>query len=158
MPQDFARSESDHDPADSGFNEGWRSSHGLTGEQVDEAFRHGFDARDRFAERPFREVSEYLRESWVASGRTAHWDDVADIVRGGYERYKGAGLNYAADPGTEAIDRFQLRTSGGSVTGGGRLGDESHLGAAEPVSEESDTSAAERDAEARKGGTGESED
>lgn len=70
-----------------GFQRRWREARHLSGEQVDRAFRHGFDARDRFADRPFREVADYLRESWSGMAPETAWSDVADIVRSGYERH-----------------------------------------------------------------------
>jgi hypothetical protein len=103
------------------FQRRWVEARHLTGAQVDAAWRHGFDARDRFADRPFHEVRAWLQESWRGMGEPAAWAEVEDIVRSGYERYRGAGFGPSTDPGTEALGRFGPRTEGGSVLGGGTL-------------------------------------
>lgn len=102
--------------------------------QVRAAFRHGFDSRDRFAERTFDEVSAELRESWNGMGPPAPWGDVSDLVRSGYDYAGGTGAS-AELSAAEALTHFARRTIGGS-TKGGTIGDQSELGAAEPVSEE----------------------
>jgi hypothetical protein len=123
------------DGQDPRFQERWLKARDLTGDQVERAFRHGFDARDRFAERPFREVEEYLRQSWEGMDPSAPWDQVSDIVRSGYERYLGGmGAGPAALPQSEALERFPHRTQGGSTLGG-VVGERPFLGAAEPVSD-----------------------
>ncbi len=109
------------------FQRRWAEARHLTGEQVDTAWRHGFDARDRFADRPFDEVRAWLQESWRGMGEPAPWGEVEDLVRSGYERYQGAGFGLT-DPATEAIGRFRRHTEGGSVTGGGTLGERPQQG------------------------------
>ncbi len=115
----------DFDPE---FQRHWIEARHLTGTQVDAAWRHGFDARDRFADRPFDEVCAWLRDSWRAMGEPAPWLEVEDIVRSGYERYKGAGFGASTDPATEALGRFQQHTEGGSDLGGAPLGDSAQQG------------------------------
>ncbi len=110
------------------FQQRWAEARHLSGEQVDAAWRHGFDARDRFADRPFDEVRAWLQESWRGMGEPAPWPDVEDIVRSGYERYQGAGFGPSTDPATEAVARFRRHTQGGSVMGGGTMGDRSQPG------------------------------
>src|SRR5512135_434795 len=83
------RYEPDGDPE---FQRRWTEARHLSGEQVDAAWRHGFDARDRFADRPFDEVRGWLQESWCAMGEPAPWSEIEDLVRSGYERYRGAGF------------------------------------------------------------------
>lgn len=119
---------------DPDFQREWIEARRLTGDQVERAFSHGLEARDRFADRPFREVEEYLRESWTALGSPAPWDDVCDIVESGYERARAAPVEVIADLPPEALDRFADRTVGGSSLGG-RISERSFLGAAEPVSD-----------------------
>lgn len=119
---------------DPDFQREWIEARNLTGDQVERAFTHGLAARERFAERPFREVEGYLRESWEALGSPAPWDQVFDIVQSGYDRARAAPLPVAADLPPEALDRFAERTLGGSSLGG-RLGERNFLGAAEPVSD-----------------------
>jgi hypothetical protein len=116
------------------FQKRWQDTRQLSGEQVDRAFAHGLAARERFAERPFREVAEYLRESWEALGSPAPWDEVSDIVESGYDRARAAPFEVVADLPPEALDRFAERTTGGTSLGG-RLGHRTFLGAAEPVSD-----------------------
>jgi len=115
----------DFDPE---FQRRWIEAQHLTGVQVDAAWRHGFDARDRFADRPFHEVRDWLRESWHARGEPAPWAEVEDIVRSGYERYRGAAFGASTDPATEALGRFQQHTAGGSDLGGGPPGDSAQQG------------------------------
>lgn len=123
------------EPADPEFQERWVEARSLDTEPLDAAFRHGFDSRVRFADRPFHEVEHYLRESWEGMGRPEPWSDVCDVVRSGYERYKGAGFSPSTDLGPEALDRFTRFTAGGSTIGGGTLGERPFLGASEPVSD-----------------------
>jgi hypothetical protein len=120
--------------SDPDFQKEWRESRHLSGEQVERAFAHGLAARERFAERPFREVEGYLRESWEALGSPAPWSKIYDIVESGYDRARAAPLEVAADLPPEALERFAERTSGGTTLGG-HLGQRSFLGAAEPVSD-----------------------
>ncbi|HEX7051535.1 MAG TPA: hypothetical protein VF188_15115 [Longimicrobiales bacterium] len=138
MPDDRGRDAAEQPLAgpveDPEFQKKWIEARDLSWDQVERAFRHGFDARDRFAERPFREVEEYLRESWNGMGPPAAWDDVADIVRSGYERYKGAGLGPSTEDVAEALRHFPTWTVGGSAIGG-IMGEQPLLGAAEPVSD-----------------------
>jgi len=117
------------------FQKHFREARNLDAAQFDAAFRHGFDARERFADRPFGEVERWLRESWDGIGSPAPWHDVRDIVRSGYERYKGAGLDQAADLAPEALDRLEQWTTGGSVMGGAVIGDRPQLGGATPTGE-----------------------
>jgi hypothetical protein len=121
--------------ADPDFQRRWIEARKLDGEEVNRAFRHGFDARGRFADRPFREVEAYLRESWEGMGARVPWADVRDLVRSGYERYKGAGFDGSIDLGPEALDRFIIRNVTGSTLRGGTMGDRTFLGAAEPTPE-----------------------
>ncbi len=114
--------------ADAEFQKRWAEARHLSGEQVDAAWRHGFEARDRFADRPFGEVRQWLQESWRGMGEPAPWVEIEDIVRSGYERYKGAGFGSSTDPATEALGRFQQHTSGGSDMGGAPLGDSAQQG------------------------------
>ncbi|HLU25153.1 MAG TPA: hypothetical protein VKZ58_05560 [Longimicrobiales bacterium] len=123
------------EPADPGFQKRWVDTPRLGAEQLDAAFRHGFDSRVRFADRPFHEVEHYLRESWEGMGRPEPWAEVCDVVRSGYERYKGAGFAPSTDLGPEALDRFTRFTAGGSAIGGGTLGERPLLGASAPVSD-----------------------
>lgn len=117
------------------FQRAWLEARQLDGEQVDAAFRHGFDARDRFAERPFQEVEDYLRESWNGMGPPAPWDEAVGLIRAGYELYKGAGFGRSAESVDEALEHFPTEeTIGGSIVGG-RMGDRPILGAAEPVAD-----------------------
>lgn len=117
------------------FQKKWTEARHLSGEEVELAFRHGFDSRERFAERPFDEVEGYLRESWDAMAPPAAWDEVSDIVRSGYERYKGgAGFESSTENAADALERFPYRTIGGSTLGG-TMGERSFLGGAEPVSD-----------------------
>lgn len=116
------------------FQKRWKEARHLSEDEVERAFRHGFDARDRFAERPFREVEGYLRESWAAMAPPVDWDQVADIIRSGYERYQGAGFGSWIESSDEALRRFPDRTIGGSAIGG-TMGERSFLGGAEPVSD-----------------------
>lgn len=119
------RFESDVDPE---FQRRWTEARHLSGEQVDAAWRHGFDARDRFADRPFDEVRGWLKESWCAMGEPTPWSEIEDLVRSGYDRYRGAGFGDSTDPATEALARFQQHTIGGSTMGGAPLGDGSQQG------------------------------
>lgn len=119
---------------DPDFQRAWQEARHLTGEEVDRAFEHGLFAQDRFAERPFREVEAYLRESWEAMGIPTPWEEVSDIVESGYELDRAAPLEAIAESAPEARDRFTKRTAGGSTIGGA-LGHRSHLGASEPVSD-----------------------
>lgn len=119
------RYEPDFDPE---FQRHWLEARQLSGTQVDAAWRHGFDARDRFADRPFGDVRDWLRDSWRAMGEPAPWAKVEDIVRSGYERYKGAGFGSSTDPANEALARFQKHTLGGSDVGGAPLGDRPQQG------------------------------
>lgn len=116
------------------FQKRWQESRELDGEEVERAFTHGLKARERFAERPFREVEGYLRESWEAMGEEVPWEKVFDIVESGYDRARAGPVPAVADLPPEALDRFAERTTGGS-TFGGRLGERTFLGAAEPVSD-----------------------
>jgi hypothetical protein len=120
--------------ADREFQRRWQEARQLSGDQVDQAFAHGLAARERFAERPFREVEDYLRESWEALGSPAPWNEVYDIVESGYDRARAAPLEVAADLPPEALERFADRTTGGSTLGG-QLGQRSFLGGSEPVSD-----------------------
>jgi hypothetical protein len=113
---------------DADFQRRWAEARHLTGEQVELAWRHGFDARDRFADRPFDEVREWLQESWRGMGEPAPWGEVEDIIRSGYERYKGAGFGSSTDPATEALHHFQQHSLGGSDMTGGPLGDSAQQG------------------------------
>ncbi len=110
------------------FQRHWIEARHLTGVQVDAAWRHGFDARDRFADRPFAEVRAWLRDSWRAMGEPAPWPEVEDIVRSGYERYRGVGFGASTDRGTEALSHFQRHTPGLSDLGGAPLGDSPQQG------------------------------
>lgn len=117
------------------FQKKWENARHLKWDQVELAFRHGFDARDRFAERPFEEVVEYLRQSWEAMGPPVPWEKVSDIVRSGYDRYLGgAQTSIIGEEVAEALEHFPDRNMSGSTTGG-RMGERFFLGAAEPVSE-----------------------
>lgn len=113
--------------ADPEFQKRWAEARQLTGEQVGAAWRHGFDARDRFADRSFDEVREWLQESWRGMGEPAPWSEVEDIIRSGYERYRGAGFGIV-DPATEALHRFQQHSIGGSDMTDGPLGDSAQQG------------------------------
>jgi len=121
--------------ADPDFQRRWIARRELDGEQVDLAFHHGFDARERFADRPFAEVEAYLRESWDGMGTAVGWEDVRDIVRSGYEHYKGAGFDGSIDLGPEALDRFPIRNVSGSTLRSGTMDDRPFLGAAAPTPE-----------------------
>ncbi len=114
--------------AEPDFQRRWAEARHLSGAQVDAAWRHGFEARDRFADRPFAEVRAWLQESWRGMGEPAPWNEVEDIVRGGYERYKGAGFGSSTDPATEALGHFQQHSMGGSDMSGGPLGDSAQQG------------------------------
>ena len=61
-------------------------------------------------------------------GEPAPWADVEDIVRSGYERYRGARSGPSTDAGAEALGRFRQHTEGGSVLGGGTLGERPQQG------------------------------
>lgn len=115
----------DFDPE---FQKHWMEARNLTGEQVDAAWRHGFAARDRFADRSFDEVREWLQESWRGMGEPAPWREVEDIVRSGYERHRGAGFGASTDPASEALGRFQQHSIEGSDMGGASLGDSAQQG------------------------------
>ncbi len=123
------------DIPDPRFQQHWIEARDLTGDQVDAAFRHGFDARNRFAERPFREIESYLRESWEGIGAPAPWDDVVEIIRSGYERYKGANLGPPTEEVDEALEHFPDQETIGGSRIGGVMGDRPLLGAAEPVAD-----------------------
>lgn len=123
-----------YDLSESDFQSEWVHARELEWSDVELAFRHGFDACGRFADRPFDEVSHYLRESWDAMAPPVEWKRVSDIVRSGYERYKGAGFGASAELTPEARDHFPQRTGGGSATGG-TMGERVFLGTAEPVSD-----------------------
>lgn len=134
---DEARRELRYDEnLDPDFQRRWLAARDLSWEQVEAAFRHGLLSGDRFADRPFDEVADYLHESWNGMGESAHWDDVEDIVRSGYD-LANAG-EPEAGPSTEltpeALEHFPVRTIGGSVKGG-TLGEQTELGGAEPASE-----------------------
>lgn len=116
------------------FEKKWRNARHLTGEEVELAFRHGLEAIDRFAERPFSEVEDYLRQSWDAMAPPVPWDQVSDIVQSGYERYKGSEFEPTVDEVSEALARFPHRTIGGTSIGG-VIGERPFLGASEPVSD-----------------------
>lgn len=120
------------DLSDADFQGEWIRARKLEWGEVELAFRHGFDASGRFADRPFHEVADYLRESWEAMAPAAAWDRVDDIVRAGYERYKGAGFGASAERVPEARKHFPQRTSGGSATGG-VMGERTFFGGAQPV-------------------------
>lgn len=117
---------------DPDFQRRWMEARHLSWEQVETAWRHGFDSRDRFADRPFDEVARYLRESWRGMGEPAPWTDVEDIVRSGYDRFKGAGLESTTELVDDAASHFVEHTEGGSDLGGGALGDVPQLGDARP--------------------------
>ena len=121
------------DLPDPEFQKKWREARKLEWDQVELAFRHGLEAIDRFADRPFDEVADYLRQSWEGMGAPVPWDQVADIVRSGYERYRAGAFGDLIDLAPEAAERFEHHTSGGSFVGGGPLGDRTFLGSAEPV-------------------------
>lgn len=121
------------DVADPDFQRRWITERRLDGDQVDRAFHHGFDARGRFADRPFGEVEAYLRESWEGMGTSAAWEDVRDIVRSGYERYKAAGFDGTIDLGPEALERFPISNVSGSILRGGTMDERPFLGNAEPT-------------------------
>src|SRR5690606_30399999 len=93
------------------------------GAKVDLEFPRAFDAREPFADRPFRGVEEYRRESWEGMGTAVAWDEVRDSVRSGYERYKAAGFDGSIDLGPEALDRFPIRNVSGSILRGGSMDD-----------------------------------
>jgi hypothetical protein len=115
------------------FQQKWLEARKLDGDQVEAAFRHGFDSRGRFGDRPFHEVEHYLRESWEGMGPPAPWDEVVGIVQSGYEHYKGAGFGRIVEQVDEALTHFpDVETVAGSMIGG-TMGDRPHLGAAEPV-------------------------
>lgn len=117
------------------FQRKWMEARDLDGEQVDAAFRHGFDSRGRFADRPFREIEHYLRESWEGMGPPAPWHEVVGIVRSGYEHYKAGGFGAEVEEVDEALRHFpDIETIAGSRIGG-TMGERPMLGAAEPVSE-----------------------
>src|SRR5690606_29068912 len=61
------------DAAEPDFQRRWIDARTLPGDEVERAFRHGFDARGRFADRPFGEVEAYLRESWRGMGAPSAW-------------------------------------------------------------------------------------
>ncbi len=128
-----------YEEIDPRFQRRWSEARQLPEEQVERAFRHGFEARDRFAQRPFEEVAGWLRESWSGLAPATPWDDVADIVRSGYERYQGAGGG-VTDPATEALERFSRHTAGGSGMGGRDLGERPNLGDAAPRPGDGDVS------------------
>lgn len=117
------------------FQQRWLEARKLTWEQVETAFRHGLDSRDRFAERPFEEVEAYLRESWEGMGAPAPWDEVAGIIRSGYERYQPVGYGLAIDQQDEALAHFPDEETIGGTRIGGVMGDRPMLGAAEPVAD-----------------------
>lgn len=116
------------------FQKRWVEARHLSGGEVERAFLHGLNARDRFAERPFREVEGYLRESWEAMGEAAAWGEVSDIVASGYDRARAESFEEGTELENEALDRFAERTMGGSTLGG-PLGERPLLGASEPVSD-----------------------
>jgi len=123
------------DAAEPDFQRRWIDARTLPGDEVERAFRHGFDARGRFADRPFGEVEAYLRESWRGMGAPSAWSDVRDIVRSGYEHYKAAGFDGSIDPGPEALDRFPITNVTGSTLQGGSMDERPFLGAAERTPE-----------------------
>lgn len=123
---------------DADFQRQWVEARHLSWEQVETAWRHGFDSRDRFADRPFDEVSEYLQESWRGIGEPAPWDQVEDIVRSGYDRFKGAPFESTTELPDDAASHFVEHTQGGSDIGGGVLGDVPQLGDARPEPESSE--------------------
>jgi hypothetical protein len=90
----------------------------LDGEQLEQAVRHGLEAQTRFADQPFEEVEHYLEESWQALGPPAPWDQVRDLVQGGYEWQRAAGVDRSSELGDDALGRFGRRTEGGSAAGG----------------------------------------
>ncbi len=117
------------------FQQKWLEARDLDGDQVEAAFRHGFDARDRFAERPFQEVEDYLRESWEGMGAPAPWNEVVGIIRSGYEHYKGVGYGRSTEQQDEALEHFPEEETIGGTRVGGVMGDRPMLGAAEPAPE-----------------------
>lgn len=117
------------------FQKKWLGARDLDRDQVDTAYRHGFDAAGRFAERTFDEVENHLRESWRGMAPSAEWDEVRDIVRAGYSHADGGvELGQSAELPPDALDRFGHRTTGGSAKGG-TMGEQTELGAAERASE-----------------------
>jgi hypothetical protein len=122
------------DILDPDFQQRFRDDRQLSGEQVELAVRHGLLAQPRFADRPFREIVEYLRESWEGMGSPAPWDAVKDIVCSAYEWQRAAGVDRSIELGEDALDRFARRTLGGSGTGG-TLGDTTHLGGSAPAAD-----------------------
>ena len=116
------------------FQKKWREARHLSGEEVELAFRHGFDcARYDSPNALLGEVEGYLRQSWDAMAPPVDWDQVSDIVRSGYERYKGCGVR-AVDQRAPRRCAFPYRTIGGSSIGG-TMGERSFLGGVEPVSD-----------------------
>ncbi|HWV57103.1 MAG TPA: hypothetical protein VNZ57_06495 [Longimicrobiales bacterium] len=105
-------------PFEPGFQRRFIEARDLDASQVEAAVRHGLEAQPRFADRPFEEVEEYLRESWQGMGPPAPWDQVWDLVRGGYEWQRAAGVNRTIELGEDAARRFVQRTVGGSGKGG----------------------------------------
>jgi hypothetical protein len=116
------------------FQKRWASARQLSRGEVERAFQHGLNARDRFAERPFREVEGDLRESWEAMAEAAAWGEVSDIVASGYDRARAESFEEGTALENEALDRFAEHTLGGSSLGG-PLGERPFLGASEPVSD-----------------------
>lgn len=132
-PERGLRFDEDLDPD---FQRQWLAARDLSWDQVESAFTHGLFGADRFADRPFDEVRDYLRESWEGMGAPAVWRDVEDIVRSGYD-LGNAGAPEAG-PSTEltpeALERFPSRTAGGSAKAG-TMGEQTELGDAERAPE-----------------------
>jgi hypothetical protein len=116
------------DVTDPEFQRRWLEARRLDWDQVERAVRHGIDAVPRFADRPFDEVREWLHSSWAAMGTGVAWDDVADLVRSGYERFGRAGSDELELLEGDALRSFAIRTIGGSALDGGP--------AAEPLDED----------------------
>jgi hypothetical protein len=120
MADDVRRADRDlsgaSDVTDGDFQRRWLEARHLSWDDVEAAFRHGLEARTRFADRPFPEVADRLRESWEGMARGVAWEQVDDVVRGGYERNLGAGFEAGAIAfGPDALRQFPLRTIGGST-------------------------------------------
>jgi hypothetical protein len=92
-PSSTPRTSAEWDAYDSDFRSDWEQNYASTGgryEDYQPAYRHGFEAADRYRGRNWDEIEPDLRRDWESTNPSTDWTRVQNAARRGWQRVSDA--------------------------------------------------------------------